>query len=130
MANSTRVITLYDAPMWESIEHKAWSLQCCSHCKAFRYPPSPICDECHSMEYAWTPLKGEGELLSWTVFHRKYFDDHPPPYNAVAVRLVEGPTVVTNVDTSDAPTKDWIGKPVRITYVQREGYVLPRVVFA
>jgi uncharacterized protein len=128
MANSSRVLSMYDVPMWESIARKSWALQCCKACGVFRYPPSPICAECHDMEYEWTPVKGTGELLSWTVFHRKYFDDYPPPYNAITVRLDEGPIVVTNLVGAE-PDKSSIGRRVAICYEEHNGEILPRARF-
>ena len=126
MAKATRVLSMYDVPMWESIERGAWALQRCSGCGVFRYPPSPICPDCHSMESEWTPLAGTGTLLSWTVFHRQYFDDYKPPYNAVTVRLTEGPIIVTNLVGAE-PDKDCIGRSVVIVYETHEGQLLPRV---
>ncbi len=115
MADSRRIITLYDEPMWESIAAGSMKLQCCSQCSAFRYPPGPICSQCHSMDYQWSTIAGGGEVLSWVVFHRQYFDDHPQPYNAVAIRLDEGPIVVSNL-VGPTPGDGWIGQRVTITY--------------
>ena len=129
MANSSRVMSMYDVPMWDSIAGKAWALQRCKGCGVFRYPPSPICAECHDMESDWVPLKGTGELLSWTVFHRKYFDDYPPPYNAITVRLDEGPIVVTNLLGAE-PDKASIGRRVVLCYEDHNGQILPRARFA
>ena len=52
-------------------------------------------------------MSGRGTIMSWVTFHRQYFDDFPPPYNAVAVRLVEGPIVVTNL-IGTAPSESWM----------------------
>jgi uncharacterized OB-fold protein len=125
MANSSRVMTLYDAPMWESITRRQWSLQRCSSCGRFRYPPSPICPEDQVMEYQWVALGGGGTVLSWTVFHRQYFDDFPPPYNAIAVRLDEGPIVVSNL-VGQEPSSDWIGMRVELIYETQNDILVPR----
>lgn len=115
MANAQRIMTLYDGPMWESIEREKMALPRCGACGTFRYPPGPICAECHSMDYEWTEVSGDGTILSWVVFHRQYFDDHPQPYNAIAVRLAEGPIVISNL-VGDEPDGSWIGERVTITY--------------
>jgi uncharacterized OB-fold protein len=125
MGASSRVNTFYDVPMWQSVDARRWALQRCSQCRTFRYPPSPVCANCQSLESEWVPLKGTGTILSWTVFHKKYFDDHPPPYNCIAVRLDEGPIIVTNL-SGRPPTGDWIGQRVRLVYEQVNGAVLPR----
>ena len=126
MGNSVRVMGLYDKPMWESIADRKWALQYCPESDSFRYPPSPIDPDTLSMNYEWRPIKGTGEILSWVIFHRKYFDDYPAPYNVVAVRLDEGPIVVTNL-VGDTPEGDWIGRPVEVVYEVHGEITLPRV---
>jgi uncharacterized protein len=129
MANSTKVMSMLDVPMWESIAKGEWAMQRCRSCGVFRYPPSPICADCHDMEYEWVALEGTGTLLSWTRFHRKYFDNYPVPYNAVTVRLSEGPIIVTNLVGAE-PERSSIGRAVRIVYEEHLGKLLPRVRFA
>ena len=125
MANSQRLLGLYDVPMWESISEKNWKLQCCANCGKYRYPPAPICDKCLSMEYEWKPISGKGTILSWVRFHRKYFDDNPPPYNNIAVQLDEGPFVVSNLVGAE-PDNSFIGKRVSVIYEPHLDYILPK----
>jgi len=120
MGKTQKVMSRDDGPMWESIERGRLELQTCSDCGKVRYPPAPVCDACLSMESHWTPVSGRGTILSWVVFHRKYFDDFPPPYNATAVRLDEGPIVMTNLVGTE-PAGSWIGKRVQLTYVGHDG---------
>lgn len=120
MGKSQRVMALTDLPMWQSIENGRLELMACRDCGAFRYPPAPICDRCLSMEAEWKPVSGTGTILSWVIFHRKYFDDFPPPYNAVAVRLDEGPIIMTNL-IGTPPEGSWIGHRVKLDYVEHDG---------
>ncbi|MBJ3777067.1 Zn-ribbon domain-containing OB-fold protein [Acuticoccus mangrovi] len=120
MGKTTPVMSLSDAPMWQSIENGKLALMACKTCGTYRYPPSPICPKCLSMETEWKPIAGTGTILSWVVFHRKYFDDFPPPYNAVAVRLDEGPIIMTNL-VGEEPEGSWIGKRVSLEYVDHDG---------
>jgi uncharacterized OB-fold protein len=122
MGKSSRVMSMYDVPMWESIENREWKLQKCCDCGKFRYPPSPICPDDHSMDYEWVTVSGEGTILSWTVFHRQYFDDFPPPYNVIAVRLKEGPIVVSNL----VGGKPAIGMEVTVIYESGMDGLVPR----
>jgi uncharacterized OB-fold protein len=117
---SQRVVTLYDQPMWESMERRKLELQCCSGCGHFRYPPGPTCPHCLSMEHRWAPVSGEGTILSWVVFHRQYFEDYPPPYNAVAVQLAEGPILVSTL-VGEKPEGSWIGAKVELGYEPHRG---------
>lgn len=115
MAHAEPVMTLYDLPMWEAIARESMELQACDDCSAFRYPPGPSCPHCLSMRASWRAVSGRGTILSWVVFHRQYFDDFPPPYNAIAVKLDEGPIVVSNLVGTE-PSGSWINQPVHITY--------------
>ncbi len=130
MARSRAVISMYDEPMWQGIDAKKWKLQKCGGCGAFRYPPGPICDKCLSMDYTWMDLSGEGKVLSWVIFHRKYLPDYDPLYNAVAVQLTEGPIVISNL-VGKEPDGGWIGRDVQICYEQdSEGHTIPRMKLA
>jgi uncharacterized OB-fold protein len=120
MSVSEPVMTLYDRPMWESIGRHAMALPRCRGCGTSRYPPGPACPHCLSLDYDWVPVSGRGTVMSWVVFHRKYFDDFPPPYNAAAIELEEGPIIVTNL-VGDEPAAGWIGAAVELFYVERGG---------
>jgi uncharacterized OB-fold protein len=116
---------MYDLPLWESIRAHQMALQCCADCENVWYPPAPVCPNCLSPRFQWKAISGTGEILSWVVFHRQYFDDFPAPYNVVAVKLNEGPIFLTNL-AGDPPAGSWIGMPVRIEYETRaNGDVLP-----
>ena len=127
MGRSNRVMGHYDKPMWESIANKAWALQYCADSDSFRYPPSPICPDSLSMDYEWRPIKGTGQILSWVIFHRTYFEDHKGPYNCVAVRLDEGPIVVSNLIEEPGEGEGWIGRRVEVVYEDNGEYILPKM---
>lgn len=120
------VLGLHDAPMWESIRARRMSLQRCEDCGAFQYPPGPGCPRCLSPRLAWQAISGRGTILSWVVFHRQYLSAYPAPYNVIAVRLAEGPLMLSNLE-GPAPEGSWIGHAVRLTYATMpDGAVLPR----
>jgi uncharacterized OB-fold protein len=106
---------VYEQPFWDFVEQHRLSLQRCSGCGAFRYPPGPVCFRCLSDEYAWTPLEGTGRLLSWVVFHRQYFPELPPPYVVAAARVTEGPILIANLVGGDR-RRLRVDAPVRIVY--------------
>lgn len=122
MATTTPVLGICDQLMWQSIAKRQLALQACLDCSEVRYPPSPVCPHCMSMRAEWRPVSGAGKIVSWVVFHRQYFDDFPPPYNAVAVRLSEGPIIVTNL-IGEEPTGSWIGTDVNLDYVEHAGRI-------
>ena len=53
-------------------------------------------------------------------FHKKYFDDHLPPYNSVAVQLPEGPIVISQLQ-GPQPEGNWIGREVVFVYAEHAG---------
>ncbi len=120
------VAGMYDAPMWESIRQHGMKLQCCGQCGARQYPPAPVCHRCLSEQLDWTPISGRGDILSWVIYHRQYLDAYPVPYNVIAVRLEEGPVIVSNLE-GRVPDGPWIGHRVRLLYkTMEDGFVLPR----
>ncbi|TWG90161.1 hypothetical protein L598_007000000070 [Mesorhizobium sp. J18] len=131
-ATPPRVLGLYDQPFWDLLaESGRMHLQCCSACGAWRYPPGPACHECLSPDCEWKPITGTGELLSWIIFRKQYLPAYPAPYNVIAVRLDEGPTIISNL-TSDPTLDDSpIGRRVRLTVARMDdGVALPRFEFA
>jgi uncharacterized OB-fold protein len=122
------IMGLYDRSMWASIQKGAMQLQCCEQCGKFQYPPAPVCSQCLSSDLTWQLLSGRGHILSWVVFHRTYLDAYPAPYNVIAVRLMEGPTMISNLE-STPPSGNWIGAPVNLIYgTMPDGAVLPKFV--
>jgi uncharacterized OB-fold protein len=122
-----RILGLYHEPMWRLLKETGHlHLQCCSSCGTWRYPPGPVCQSCLSPEYEWKPTSGGGELLSWIVFHRQYLPAYPAPYNVIAVRLDEGPTMISNL-IGEVRQEGLIGRRVRLKVVAMEdGVALPR----
>lgn len=127
MAGKRAVISLYDEPMWRSIRAHGMALQKCRSCGVFRYPPAPLCSTCLAMEYDWQPLSGAGTILSWVIFHRQYLENFVPPYNVVAVRIAEGPILISNL-VGRVPEGSWIGHAVELCYTaDGAGEVIPKV---
>ncbi|MCC8193207.1 MAG: zinc ribbon domain-containing protein, partial [Deltaproteobacteria bacterium] len=95
-ATPPRILALYDQFFWDYLKLTGrLYLQCCSDCGVWRYPPGPACPACLSSKYEWKPVGGEGEILSWVIFHKEYLPQYPAPYNVIAVRLDEGPTIIS-----------------------------------
>lgn len=127
-ATPPRVLGLYDVPFWDQInEHGEMRLQSCSQCGTMRYPPGPVCPECLSPDHQWEAVSGRGELLSWIVFRRQYLPEYPAPYNVIAVRLDEGPTIISNLVGDPEEDALLIGRAVRLVLVRMDdGITLPR----
>lgn len=106
---------LYENPFWERVGRRELSLQRCTGCGRFRYPPGPVCPGCLDDGFAWVPLSGRGRLVSWVVFHRQYFPELPVPYHVAAVEVAEGPILVANL-IHLAGTEPRLDLPVRVSY--------------
>ena len=120
------VITPRERSFWEHTRKHELRLQCCSDCGHYRYPASPVCADCDSDSFTWTRVSGRGKIISWVVFHRHYLPAYPPPYNAIAVRLAEGPTMISNLEGA-MPEDGCIGRAMRLIYVTMpDGVMLPR----
>ena len=125
-ATPPAVMGLYDTPMWESIRARRMCLQRCQGCGSWQYPPGPGCIACGSEAQEWTPLSGRATILSWVIFRRQYLAAYPAPYNVIAVRLAEGPVMISNLEGRE-PEDAWIGHAVRLVYADMpDGAVLPR----
>lgn len=128
-AAPARVLGLYDLRFWDEMKAcHVLKLQACARCGERRYPPGPACQQCLSPEFTWEAASGRGEILSWIIFHRSYMPEYDAPYNVIAVRLAEGPTMISNL-TGDVPAGSWIGRAVRCVVQDiDDGSVLPRFV--
>jgi uncharacterized OB-fold protein len=123
------VPTRVDRPFWESGRDGVLRLQRCTPCGHLFFPPGRRCVACGSRELEWTALSGRGTLWSWVVFHKQYFDDLPPPYVVVRVKLEEGPFLMTNlVDTRGREPE--IGAALRVVFEPAGRLYLPQFTFA
>lgn len=126
----TPVMGLYDGPLWEGVSERKIRLQCCTNCGTYRYPPGPSCANCLSSAADWRAVSGNGTILSWVIFHRQYLPAYPPPYNVIAVRLDEGPVVISNLE-GEVPEGSWIDRRVNIVYTAMpDGMILPKFVLS
>ena len=92
-------------------------LQRCQRCGTWRHPPRPMCGSCHSLQWAWAPTKGKGQVYCWTVVHQALDPAfaNEVPYAAVVVELEEGPRLATWV-TGIAPEALRVGMPVEVWF--------------
>ena len=117
---------VHDIPFWESVAQRDMKLQRCADCGRFRYPAGPICAECNSEDVTWEPVSGKGTILSWVVFHKIYLPAYPAPHTVIAVRLDEGPIMISNLEGPE-PEGSWIDERVSLRYsTMPDGVVLPR----
>lgn len=126
MAERPHLYSPYDEPFWDSVAEHKMRLQKCSGCGSFRYPPGPMCPDCMSFESTWEPVSGKAKIMAWTVFHRKYLPEYPPPTLCVTVMLEEGPMMVSNMPAEFADGLA-LDQEVELYYeTHPNGFELPR----
>lgn len=91
----------------------------CKKCGNIMAPPRPICDKCLAKELEWIQLKGEGELVTFTIIHV------PPaqfasmaPYAVAIVKLDEGPKLPGMVKGVTRPDQLRIGMRMKVVFEQ------------
>jgi hypothetical protein len=90
-------ITAANRGFWEAASRGVLALAHCKVCGHSWYPPSSHCPSCLSIEFEFRPASGRARLWSWTVIHRRYFNEFPPPYVVAFVNLEEGPMLMSTV---------------------------------
>ena len=71
----------------------------CTRCGKIHLPPRPLCDNCYSQEFTWTPVPSKGKLVTYTVIHIAPQQFQPlAPYTMGIVELENGlkiPGIIT-----------------------------------
>jgi uncharacterized OB-fold protein len=92
-----------NAPFWNALKQGRLLFQSCT-CGHSWLPPRALCPQCLGTDWEWARSCGQGEIVSWIVYHVAY---HPAfkdrvPYNVAIVSLREGPHLITNIlDAND-----------------------------
>ncbi len=93
------IINQENGKYWEYCKNHELHMQKCAGCGYIRFPPSPLCPKCHSMDFEWVKLSGRGKVYSFiiyrTAFHPAFQDDIP--YVVAIVQLDEGPRMESNI---------------------------------
>lgn len=114
-------IDVWNKPFWDACARGVLVAQRDSDGHVW-FPPSPMSPINHSSDWTWTALSGLGTVLSWVVFHQKYFAgfDDEAPYNVAIVQLDEGPLIYTNlVDLGTSAIG--IGQRVSVRFLDMDG---------
>ena len=107
----------WQRPFWESLRAHDVRVQQCSQCGTHRYHPKEICSHCRSRRADWAPIRGTGEVYTYTIVRRAPTAAYEPdvPYVIAHVAMDEGFRMVarlTGIDLSEVG----IGLPVRLGY--------------
>ena len=117
---------------WEACQEKRLVAQLCGDCGKLRLPPLPACPECHSRDFRWEELSGQGAVWSFTVVHHAFREslEDKTPYTVGLIDLDQGPHVVGKgprmvgkIDAGNGTVS--IGSRVRVRFEEIEGTQLP-----
>ncbi len=112
----------YERGFWEGSRNRELRIQQCSGCKMFRHLPTPMCPQCHSLDYDWSKVSGRGVVYSFVVVrnpvHTAIRENDQVPYNICLIELEEqeGLRVCSNV-LNIAPEDIYIDMPVQVTFM-------------
>lgn len=124
----TPVVEPTTEPFWDAVKRGVLGAQRCVSCSTLRFPPQPMCPQCHSLGAEWAQLSGRGTVFSYIVSRQAI---HPAlvdrvPFATVIVELDEGVRMVSNLVDVDPDTIQ-IGMPVRFVAVELDdGTWLPQ----
>jgi uncharacterized protein len=107
----------WQMPFWESLKRHCVEVQHCDSCGMFRYVPKEICPRCHSRSAQWTPIRGRGEVYTYTIVRRAPTPAYQAdaPYAIVHVTMREGFRMIATTTDVDLDAVR-IGLPVKVAY--------------
>ena len=115
-----------NATFWDACNRGELIVQECQKCGERFFVPEAICPACRANDWKWQPSDGTGSIYSYTVVHRSFRADLPPPYVVAAIALDEGWFMMSNI-VGCAPDDVRIGMRVQVTFTPGpDGQQLPR----
>jgi uncharacterized OB-fold protein len=105
---------------WEAARDRRLVAQRCASCGLLRHPPRSGCPACQALDLEVVDLSGEGEVYSYALLWHPRSPRFEYPVIAVAVDLVEGIRVMSNL-VGTAPAEVRIGLQVSVDFEACEG---------
>lgn len=108
----------WSTPFFDAAAREELLIVQCGDCQRFSAPQARHCAFCSSTELQWVPSAGRGEIVTWTVPHRRENGTTEPAYVVAIVQLEEGPWIYVHA-SPDVPLE--AGQPVSITFAPVDG---------
>lgn len=117
-------------PFWQGTSEGKLLFARCTNCDNAFLPARPECPRCLAPEPVWEESAGQGQLISWVVFHMSYDAAFKGrlPYTVAIVELDEGPRMISNIVGADDPEALHIGQKLTLRIEQEAGVAVPRFV--
>ncbi len=88
----------------------------CTTCGKIHLPPRPLCDNCYSKSFEWTPIAPEGKLLTYTIIHIAPAQFQSMAPYAVGIVQFEGGLKMPGMIRGVTPEKIKIGMEVTMDF--------------
>lgn len=115
---------------WEGCRRHRLLIQQCDQCGEYRFPPSPLCAQCLSSAFTWQEDPGDGEVLTYCVYHSTLAGpawQAELPYVVAVVQLCHSHIKILSNLVVPQERHVFIGMPVRLGFEQRDdSTVLPK----
>lgn len=105
-------------PFWEGCKSHQLVIQRCKDCRTYRFPPSPLCPNCLSMEAVWDKVSGEGKVYTYSIIYLPPSADWPKEELPMAIGIIElkeGIKMMSNIVGID-PKNVKVGMKVKVTF--------------
>ncbi|MHB1612609.1 MAG: Zn-ribbon domain-containing OB-fold protein [Sulfobacillus sp.] len=102
---------------WEGCRAGELRMQECSECHTLRFRPRPVCPECLSDQFKWTPVSGKGRVYTFGVVRSGVLPSfrEEVPYVLALIDLEEGPRMTSRIVGCE-PESVEIGMSVRVLF--------------
>jgi uncharacterized OB-fold protein len=102
----------------------------CQACGRWHHPPKPICPDCWSTDLVPTEVSGRGTVHLLILLHQgppaPGVDYAAGPHPVATVELVEQDALrFTSTVVGCSPRDVYIGMPVELTWIERDGIPFP-----
>jgi uncharacterized OB-fold protein len=112
---------------WDAAKEERLSLQRCSSCQRYLFPPSVACPRCLTETLVATPVSGRGRVHAFTVARQAFDPSFEVPYVLALVEIDEDPEVriLANLVQAD-PAAVTGGAAVEVVFERRGETALPQ----
>lgn len=113
-----------DQFFWAGVTEGKLLARRCANCHRLQHPPSPMCPQCGSLEWADQELAGRGRLHSWIVSHHPTEADEAARIVAL-IELDEGIRLVSNLQDIE-PKEVENDMALEVVFTDVDGVRLPQ----